>query len=91
MGFSVRLVVKQTRVQFLGWEDPVEKGMATHSIPYLSLAAEVPHSLLQPFRLGLSLACLELMSRDGSERCAVCLTLCACVCVRVRVCVCVCV
>ena len=23
--------MQETRVQFLGWEDPVEKGMATHS------------------------------------------------------------
>ena len=36
-GFSGGLVVKdlpamqETRVQSLGWEDPMEKGMATHS------------------------------------------------------------
>ena len=24
-------VMQETRVQFLGWEDPLEKGMATHS------------------------------------------------------------
>ena len=23
--------LQETRVQFLGWEDPLEKGMATHS------------------------------------------------------------
>ena len=23
--------MQETRVQFLGWEDPLEKGMATHS------------------------------------------------------------
>ena len=23
--------VQETQVQFLGWEDPLEKGMATHS------------------------------------------------------------
>ena len=37
MGFSGGLVVKnllamqETRVRSLGWEDPLEKGMATHS------------------------------------------------------------
>ena len=31
--------VQETRVQSLGWEDPLEKGMATHSS---ILALEVP-------------------------------------------------
>ena len=37
MGFPVALVVKnlpayaETRVQSLGWEDPLEEGMETHS------------------------------------------------------------
>ena len=25
------LVMQETQVRFLGWEDPLEKGMATHS------------------------------------------------------------
>ena len=25
------LTTQETRVQFLGWEDPLDKGMATHS------------------------------------------------------------
>ena len=25
------LAIQDTRVHFLGWEDPLEKGMATHS------------------------------------------------------------
>ena len=31
--------VQETRVQFLGWEDPLEEGMATHSS---ILAWEIP-------------------------------------------------
>ena len=31
--------MQETQVQFLGWEDPLEKGMATHSS---ILAWEVP-------------------------------------------------
>ena len=31
--------VQETRVQFLGWEDPLEEGMATHSS---NLAWEIP-------------------------------------------------
>ena len=31
--------MRKTRVQFLGWEDPLEKGMATHSS---TLAWEIP-------------------------------------------------
>ena len=28
---SIRLPVREMRVQSLGWEDPLEEGMATHS------------------------------------------------------------
>ena len=31
--------MQETHVQFLGWEDPLEKGMATHSS---ILASEIP-------------------------------------------------
>ena len=31
------LAVQKTLVQSLGWEDPLEKGMATHSIQYSCL------------------------------------------------------
>ena len=34
--------VQETRVQSLGWEDPLEKGMATHSI---ILAWRIPWSM----------------------------------------------
>ena len=27
----IHLPIQETRVQYLGWEDPLEKGMATHS------------------------------------------------------------
>ena len=26
-------VIQETQVQYLGWKDPLEKGMATHSLP----------------------------------------------------------
>ena len=26
-----QLAMQKTQIQFLGWEDPLEKGMATHS------------------------------------------------------------
>ena len=29
--------MRETQVQSLGWEDPLEKGMATHSIQYSGL------------------------------------------------------
>ena len=42
----------QTQVRYLGWQDPLEKGMATHSSP---LAWRIPWteepSGLQPMRL----------------------------------------
>ena len=34
-------VMEETRVQSLGWEDPLEKGMATHSS---SLALRIPRT-----------------------------------------------
>ena len=37
------LVIQETWVQPLGWEDPLEKGMATHSS---ILAGEIPWSLV---------------------------------------------
>ena len=45
------LIMQKTQVQSLGWEDPVEKEMATHSsvlaweIPW----TEEPSGLLEPF------------------------------------------
>ena len=33
--------IRETRVQSLGWEDPLEKGMATHSS---SLALRIPQT-----------------------------------------------
>ena len=33
------LTMRETRVQFLGWEDPLEKEMATH---YSALACKIP-------------------------------------------------
>ena len=33
--------IRETRVQSLGWEDPLEKGMATHSS---SLALRIPRT-----------------------------------------------
>ena len=40
--------IQETGVQFLGWEDPLEKGMATHSsilawrIPWIEEPGELP-------------------------------------------------
>ena len=38
--------MQETWVQFLGWEDPLEKGMATHASSFmiLNLEAMAPHS-----------------------------------------------
>ena len=42
--------LQETRVQFLGWEDPLEKGMATHSsipawrIPWMEEPGRVGYS-----------------------------------------------
>ena len=35
-------VMQETRVQFLGWEDPLEKGMAIHSKNPGILASRIP-------------------------------------------------
>ena len=48
------LIIKETWVQSLGWEDPLEKGIATH--PYI-LAWKIPWTK-EPGRL---------QSRDGKE------------------------
>ena len=48
------LIIKETWVQSLGWEDPLEKGIATHS--YI-LAWKIPWTK-EPGRL---------QSRDGKE------------------------
>ena len=33
--------MRETRVQALGWEDPLEEGMATHSLLWASLVAQM--------------------------------------------------
>ena len=46
---SIYLYIQETWVQFLGWEDPQEKGMATHSsiLVWRNLWTEEP-GRLQP-------------------------------------------
>ena len=46
---SIYLYIQETWVQFLGWEDPLEKGMATHSsiLVWRNLWTEEP-GRLQP-------------------------------------------
>ena len=53
------LVIQETWVQPLGWEDPLEKGMATHSSV---LAREIPWSLVDYSPWG----CKELDTMDVS-------------------------
>ena len=53
------LVIQETWVQPLGWEDPLEKGMATHSSV---LAREIPWSLVDYSPWG----CKELYTMDMS-------------------------
>ena len=53
------LVIQETWVQPLGWEDPLEKGMATHSSV---LAREIPWSLVDYSPWG----CKELDTMDMS-------------------------
>ena len=66
MGFPGSSVVKnlpakqetqETQVRFLGWEDPLEKEMATHSI---ILAWEIPRTE-EPGRL-------QTIDRDANSR-----------------------
>ena len=46
-------VMQEARVQFLGWEDPLEKGIATHSS---ILAWEIPWTEEPGKRVGHDLA-----------------------------------
>ena len=46
--------MRETWVRFLGWEDPLEKGKATHSSPKgrkeSDMTERLSHSSLQPFQ-----------------------------------------
>ena len=72
-------------VQPLGWEDPLEKEMATHS--------SILKSLENPTDKGAWRATVQHSMAQGTPR--ACVRVCVCVCVcrvcRGRVCVCVCV
>ena len=43
--------MQETRIQFLGWEDPLEEGMATHSniLAWRILWTEEPGGLYSPW------------------------------------------
>ena len=53
-------VMGKTQVQSLGWEDPLEKGMATHSsilawrIPWNTLSVALPAEICRCLEMGLS-------------------------------------
>ena len=53
------LAMQETQVRFLGWEDPLEKGLATHS------------SILFFFFLPLQYSCLENSMDRGAWRATV--------------------